>query len=301
MNPVILERMRESQKESVSCSICCEELTLKNIVNPECGHATCKDCFWRWAKDKNTCPFCRTHLLKNDEETKDIQHMRDVLAHRDNIVRQVEESYEENDKLISICVGLKKKKNIYETDLEILETRRLNYIKRLDALQRANSGTYKTYRYFKEKYEESKEKYEEIKSITQQEHKDKFKAICKDIKILGYKAEKIYYVKGMGVTRISILLTKIYRMNKIRKQRRDFRLVRDNDSMLNLLEKMFVEPSEVEYDILNEEMWNWSLLYATGLLRPVGYRTPIPRTPITSRISFRNITNNYQYDIEEVN
>ena len=70
MNPVLLERMREldREKESQTCSICCGELTLKNIVNPECGHSTCKDCFWRWAKDKNTCPFCRTSLLKNDQE-----------------------------------------------------------------------------------------------------------------------------------------------------------------------------------------------------------------------------------------
>ena len=56
------------EEEEPICSICCGELTVKNIVNPECGHATCKDCFWRWAKDKNSCPFCRTNLLKNTEE-----------------------------------------------------------------------------------------------------------------------------------------------------------------------------------------------------------------------------------------
>ena len=56
--------------DNLTCSICTEDLTIKNIINTECNHPTCKSCFWRWAKDKNTCPFCREHLLKNDEEAK---------------------------------------------------------------------------------------------------------------------------------------------------------------------------------------------------------------------------------------
>ena len=51
-----------------NCLICSEELTIKNIVNPECGHSTCKDCFWKWTKDKNTCPFVENHyfaIMKN--------------------------------------------------------------------------------------------------------------------------------------------------------------------------------------------------------------------------------------------
>ena len=81
------------------CLICSEELTVKNIVNPECGHATCKDCFWKWTKQKNSCPFCRKSLLCNDEELEEIQHMRGLLEHRTSIVRQVEEAYQENDEL----------------------------------------------------------------------------------------------------------------------------------------------------------------------------------------------------------
>ena len=57
-----------------TCLICSEELTLKNIVNPECGHSTCKDCFWKWTKQKNSCPFCRKSLLCNDEELEEMQH-----------------------------------------------------------------------------------------------------------------------------------------------------------------------------------------------------------------------------------
>ena len=72
------------EEEECVCSICCGELTVKNIVNPECGHATCKDCFWRWAKDKNSCPFCRTNLLKNTEEAQEIQQMRSLLEHQNS-------------------------------------------------------------------------------------------------------------------------------------------------------------------------------------------------------------------------
>ena len=94
-----LEPTLKEEEEETLCSICCEALTVKNIVNPECGHATCKECFWRWAKDKNSCPFCRTSLLKNDEEAQDIQQMRQLLEHRTRIVRQVEEAYDEEENL----------------------------------------------------------------------------------------------------------------------------------------------------------------------------------------------------------
>jgi len=268
MNPVLLERMRElrKEKESQTCSICCGELTLKNIVNPECGHATCKDCFWRWAKDKNTCPFCRTSLLKNDQEAQDIQQMRDLLTHRSDIVRQVEESYEEHDELVSTNDILKKKKERYNSYLKILETRRLNYIKKLNYLRRANSGTYKTFCYFQDKYKKSSAKISSHTGMMRHrcENQDKFKKICKDINSLGRRMKNI----ETPVTRSTIMMTIVSRMNKIRRDRRDFRYVRNNNYglALNLLEDLFVEPytppviSEASLGILNEALWNWQLL-----------------------------------------
>jgi len=310
MNPVLLERMIElrKEKESSICSICCEGLTLKNIVNPECGHATCKDCFWRWAKDKNTCPFCRTSLLKNDKEAKDIQQMRDLLDHRSNIVREVEELYEEHDELISTNTILKKKKETIDTYLEILETRRLNYIKKLDYLRRANSGTYKTYRYFQEEQRKERELYRIHRPFwrsCRQLHNCLFKKICKDINSLGRRMKNIYIIENKEkritrITRSMIMLTKIYRMNKIRKERADFRFVRDNNAglALNLLEKMFTEPyipmiSEEEYDILNETVWNWQLLLDYNQTWHRATPPPIFRND--------NLINNYQDDIEEIN
>ena len=48
--------------QAAYCVICSDELTLKNVVNSICGHQQCKDCFWRWAKTSNQCPFCRKDL-----------------------------------------------------------------------------------------------------------------------------------------------------------------------------------------------------------------------------------------------
>ena len=272
MNPVLLERMREldREKESQTCSICCGELTLKNIVNPECGHSTCKDCFWRWAKDKNTCPFCRTSLLKNDQEAQDIQQMRDLLTHRSDIVRQVEESYEEHDELVSTNDILKKKKTNLQSYLALLEKRRLNYIKKLNTLRRANSGTYKTFIYFQEEHRKDRELYLEPRPFwksCRQLHNCLFKEICKDINSLGRRVRKNLYIDGNCIPP-HIMLRNLFIMNKIRRERRDFRYVRDNNDgqALNLLEDLFVEPytppviSIASLDILNEAIWNWQLL-----------------------------------------
>ena len=75
-------------------------------------------------------------------------------------------------------------------------------------------------------------------------------------------------IDGWSITRSTIMLTRVSRMNKIRRERRDFRYVRDNNDgqALNLLEDLFVEPytppviSIASLDILNEAIWNWQLL-----------------------------------------
>ena len=57
------------------CCVCSDELTMKTIVNLECGHRFCKDCIWRWTKDKNTCPCCRGNILGNTKgTTRDATH-----------------------------------------------------------------------------------------------------------------------------------------------------------------------------------------------------------------------------------
>jgi hypothetical protein len=63
----------------MECSVCYCVLTLKNIVNTECNHVYCKDCFWKWTKENNNCPMCRTTIVtckergSLDEEIEDLR------------------------------------------------------------------------------------------------------------------------------------------------------------------------------------------------------------------------------------
>ena len=149
--------LKKVEEEAPACSICYEELTVKNIVNPECGHATCKDCFWRWAKDKNSCPFCRTNLLKNTEEAQEIQQMRNLLEHRTRIVRQVESAYDEEDRIKADVRRLKRNARTIREDVVKLGKLKKEEHKKLMEIKKANGGTYQTFKYFKEKILESKQ------------------------------------------------------------------------------------------------------------------------------------------------
>jgi len=59
----------------MECSVCYTDLTLKNIVNTKCNHLFCKECFWKWADENNSCPMCRKNIISQtkmmmEEETK---------------------------------------------------------------------------------------------------------------------------------------------------------------------------------------------------------------------------------------
>ena len=221
-----LEPTLKEEEEEPMCSICCGALTVKNIVNPECGHATCKECFWRWAKDKNSCPFCRTSLLKNDEEAQDIQQMRNLLEHRTRIVRQVEAAYDEEDRIKGTIRRLNIKRS--EKNKILKEIKSLVNIekKKLMKIKKANGGTYQTFKYFKEKILErtckdrlKREKIDEASMNLAHGDKGMCMEVLRDIKILGRAAggpwEYGWFCKPK--------LDKVREMNRVRKERRKFR------------------------------------------------------------------------------
>ncbi len=60
----------------MECSVCYENLNLQNIVNTRCDHVFCKDCFWKWASNNNTCPMCRSGVVTNVSLNKEESSLR---------------------------------------------------------------------------------------------------------------------------------------------------------------------------------------------------------------------------------
>ena len=225
--------LKKEEEEEPMCSICCGELTVKNIVNPECGHATCKECFWRWAKDKNSCPFCRTSLLKNDEEAQDIQQMRQLLEHRTRIVRQVEDAYDEEENLKQRATRLKRRCRNLEETWEGAKSLVAAEKEKLEELIKFNGGTYQTFKYFKGKIVEicvkdrrNREKLDEASMNLAHGDKGMCLEVLRDIKILGRCVtcrgpwEYVWFCKPK--------LDKVREMNKVRKERTEQRRIRDS-------------------------------------------------------------------------
>ena len=221
------------EDEEPMCSICCGELTVKNIVNPECGHATCKDCFWRWAKDKNSCPFCRTNLLKNTEEAQEIQQMRSLLEHRTRIIRQVESAYDEEDRIKADVRRLKRNVGAIRSQVLKFEQLKKEEHQKLLEIKKANGGTYQTFMYFKEKIASTTLKNRQHRDFVRGQHSyrhikwydhyNHMKGALRDIKILRRTAggpwEYGWFCKPK--------LDKVREMNRVRKERQEFRRKRD--------------------------------------------------------------------------
>ena len=48
------------------CSVCYTDLNLNNIVNTQCSHQFCWECFFKWIKINPTCPLCRENYVSED-------------------------------------------------------------------------------------------------------------------------------------------------------------------------------------------------------------------------------------------
>ena len=83
---------------TASCCICTNNIIFDTIVNTECNHSFCKDCFWKWTKKKNTCPLCRKSLLYNSKELKKLQQTREFMNLHYDIERQIDEQYIEHER-----------------------------------------------------------------------------------------------------------------------------------------------------------------------------------------------------------
>ena len=266
------------------CLICSEELTIKNIVNPACGHSTCKDCFWKWTKQKNSCPFCRKSLLCDDDELKDIQHMRGLLEHRTRIVRQVEEAYQENDELHRKKQGLKR--GIIHLN-KTLNTKKqqgdaiAKSIRELRAtrnqISQSLGGTYNTFQHFKKRVEAREIIYrnerERIDYASQNlAHGDKGMCmeVLKDIKCLRKKDCNWRHDKHK--------LVRVLWMNETRKERKKFREERLREGSNFDLESLFGEetPSHSSWDSIPDQDQAMENIFRDYFFRDQQRVEPIP-------------------------
>ena len=243
------------------CLICSEELTVKNIVNPECGHATCKDCFWKWTKQKNSCPFCRKSLLCNDEELEEIQHMRGLLEHRTRIVRQVEEAYQENDELhrkkrqmkraiIQLNSNLNSKKQ--EGDAIAKNIRELRATR--SQISQSLGGTYSAFQYYKKRvearaiiYRNERKRIDYASQNLAHGDKGMCMEVLKDIKCLRKKDCNWRHDKHK--------LIRVTWMNETRKERKKFREERLREGSNFDLRSLFEEetPSQSSWDSIYQD------------------------------------------------
>ena len=229
------------------CLICSDELTIKNIVNPECGHSTCKECFWKWTKQKNSCPFCRKSLLCDDDELKDIQHMKGLLEHRTRIVRQVEEAYQENDELHRKKCELKRgivhlNKNLntkkQQGDAIAKSIRELRATR--NQISWSLGGTYNTFQHFKQRvearaiiYRNERTRIDYASQNLAHGDKGMCMEVLKDIKCLRNMDANWRHDKHK--------LIRVLHMNETRKERKKFREERLREGSNFDLESLFGE------------------------------------------------------------
>lgn len=79
----------EEEEEDLKCTVCYIELTIKNIVNTQCNHKYCWECFFKWVKTNPTCPYCRCNFMSEDAwyENRDVNHDIDNLRSMANILQ----------------------------------------------------------------------------------------------------------------------------------------------------------------------------------------------------------------------
>jgi len=52
------------KEEEKTCAICYDVLNTSNCVATECKHHFCNKCFFKWLRESDTCPMCRTSYTK---------------------------------------------------------------------------------------------------------------------------------------------------------------------------------------------------------------------------------------------
>ena len=119
--------------EETHCGVCWEKVDKRRVVTP-CNHLYCSSCFFKWMKEKRTCPACRKNF--DDEEIKNREELlheinEDIASHfsifrllrydNNNLKRRNHRMEQSNNTLERLIAG--KKKEIYCLEKERRITR----------------------------------------------------------------------------------------------------------------------------------------------------------------------------------
>ena len=86
------EEEEELIDDENKCKICMLDVDDERVVTP-CGHLYCTGCFFRWMKERPTCPTCRKYLGQED------------ITKRRNLLHSLRESIEGQVSLMSSIRG----------------------------------------------------------------------------------------------------------------------------------------------------------------------------------------------------
>lgn len=53
---------------SNTCTICLNDVGTTNVTTLPCGHTFHYNCIMRWNQEHNSCPYCRTQIIQNDDD-----------------------------------------------------------------------------------------------------------------------------------------------------------------------------------------------------------------------------------------
>ena len=83
------QQEQKVQERVKNCSICYTDLNENNIVNTECTHVYCWECFFKWIRMNPTCPLCRHNFVSENAwyQNRDIDEDIDNLRNLSNMLQ----------------------------------------------------------------------------------------------------------------------------------------------------------------------------------------------------------------------
>lgn len=55
-------------KNTIDCCICFETIDNEKVKHLRCCHSFCIECIDKWLKIHNSCPLCRTPIIKKEKK-----------------------------------------------------------------------------------------------------------------------------------------------------------------------------------------------------------------------------------------